>query len=88
MTGRPTVDARGSRWLQKAHALANRPRNGGDCRLDLVRDVIAAEAEANPLPAHVGNDVGPREPIIECLRSRQFEGEEMAAPGTGLNWRD
>jgi hypothetical protein len=88
MTGRPMVDAGGSRWLQKAHALANRPRNGGDCSLDLFGDVIAAEAEANPLPAHVGNDVGPREPIMECLRSRQFEGEEMAAPGTGLNRRD
>ena len=60
--------------------LTQRPRDGGDRGLDLVRGVIAAEPEADALAAHVGDDVGAREPVVQRLRADELEGEEMPAP--------
>src|SRR6266446_2160628 len=68
--------------------LRDRARNCSDRGLDLVHSVIAAEAEANALSAHVGDDVGAREPIMDRLRARQFEGEEMPAGRSGRDWCD
>src|SRR5262245_7207196 len=69
----------------RAHALCDRARNGADCGLDLLGSVIAAESKAKPLSAHVGDDVCAREPIMDRLCGRQFEGQEMPARHVGRN---
>src|SRR5262245_46655500 len=56
----------------------DRPRNGGNRGADLFRRVITAESEADALAAHIGDDLCAHEPIMDRLRARQFEGEEMA----------
>ena len=52
-------------------ALGQRAGDGGGGGLDLVGGVIAAEPEADALAAHVADDVGAREPVVQRLRARR-----------------
>src|SRR5262249_45891960 len=70
---RPLIKNSSPGRKRRTLGLPDRPRNGGDRRPNLFRRVIAAEAEAYALAAHVGDDVGAREPSVERLRARQFE---------------
>src|SRR5258705_3422823 len=70
-------------WRSRASGLVKRAGDGGGSGLDLVRGVIAAKPKADALAAHVGDDVGAREPVVQRLRAGELEGEEMTARCAG-----
>src|SRR5882672_4467476 len=57
-------------------------RDSLHCMVDFRNGVIAAEAEAQPCPAHVSDDPRPLQARVDRRRLRRVIAEEMAALGS------